>query len=182
MGSGRRSGGCSCSRLAWGLSWRAVNGIGRGKYALAALVVGLTIAMHFLTGYFALLSIGVFVIVVWRGLLPRIGRAALVFGGAALVASWVVVPLITDAAYFNLSEFNQNTFWLNSWGAPQVLGWLFTGQIFDAGRFPIVSLLVALGAVVCVSASARTLERVRCSGSWRSASCCSPDARRSGSS
>jgi hypothetical protein len=136
--------------LAWGCSWRAVNGKGRGKYALAALVVGLTIAMHFLTGYFALLSIGVFVIVVWRGLLPRIGRAALVFGGAALVASWVVVPLLTGAAYFNLSEFNQNTFWLNSWGAPQVFGWLFTGQIFDSGRFPVVSLLVALGTAVCV--------------------------------
>jgi hypothetical protein len=136
--------------LAWGLSWRAVQGTGRGKYALAALVVGLTIAMHFLTGYFALLSIGVFVIVVWRGLLPRIGRAALVFGGAALVASWVVVPLIADASYFNLSEFNQGTFWLNSWGAPQILGWMFTGQVFDAGRFPIVSLLVALGTVVCV--------------------------------
>ena len=136
--------------LAWGLSWRAVHGTGRGKYALAALVIELTIAMHFLTGYFALLSVGVFVIVVWRGLLPRIGRAALVFGGAALVASWVVVPLITDSAYFNLSQFNQNTFWLNSWGAPQVFGWLFTGRVFDAGRFPIVSLLVVLGTVVCV--------------------------------
>jgi hypothetical protein len=136
--------------LAWGCSWRAVNAHGRGKYALAALVVGLTIAVHFLTGYFALLSIGVFVIVVWRGLVPRIGRAALVFGGAALVASWVVVPLVTGAAYFNLSEFNQNTFWLNSWGAPKVFGWLFTGQIFDSGRFPIVSLLVALGTLVCV--------------------------------
>jgi hypothetical protein len=135
--------------IAWGLSWRAVSGTGRGKYALAALVVGLTIAMHFLTGYFALLSIGVFVIVVWRGLLQRIGRAALVFGGAALVAAWVVVPLTTDAAYFNLSEFNQNTFWLNSWGAPKILGWLVTGQVFDSGRFPIVSLLVAFGAVVC---------------------------------
>jgi hypothetical protein len=135
--------------LAWGLSWRAVNGTGRGKYALAALVVGLTIAMHFLTGYFALLSIGVFVIVVWKGLLPRITRAAMVFGGAALVAAWVVVPLIADSAYFNLSQFNQNTFWLNSWGAPQALGWIFTGQMFDSGRFPIVTLLVALGTVIC---------------------------------
>jgi len=136
--------------LAWGFSWRAISGSGRGKYALAALVVGLTIAMHFLTGYFALLSIGVLVIVVWRGLLPRIGRAALVFGGAALVASWVVVPLITDGAYFNLSQFNQNTFWLDSWGAPQALSWLVTGQLFDHGRFPIVSMLVACGFVVCV--------------------------------
>ena len=136
--------------LAWGFSWRAVQGTGRGKYALAALVVGLTIAMHFLTGYFALLSIGVFVIVVWRGLLPRVGRAAVVFAGAALVASWVVVPLIADGAYFNLSIFNQGTFWLDSYGAPRALGWLFTGQLFDYGRFPIVSLLVALGACVCI--------------------------------
>jgi len=136
--------------LAWGFSWRAVSGRGQGKYALAALAVGLAVAMHFLTGYFALLSIGVFAIVVWQGLVPRIGRAALVFGGAALVAAWVVVPLLSDAAYFNLSEFNQNTFWLNSWGAPQALGWLFTGQVFDAGRFPIVSLLVGLGAIVCI--------------------------------
>ena len=136
--------------LAWGVSWRAVESTGRGKYALAALVVGLTIAMHFLTGYFALLSIGVFVIVVWRGVVPRIGRAAVVFGGAALVASWVVVPLISDGAYFNLSIFNQGTFWLNSYGAPQALGWLFTGQLFDYGRFPIVSLLVAVGTVVCI--------------------------------
>jgi hypothetical protein len=136
--------------LAWGFSWRAVSGKGQGAYALAALAVGLTVAMHFLTGYFALLSIGVFAIVVWRGLVPRIGRAALVFGGAALVATWVVVPLLSDAAYFNLSEFNQNTFWLNSWGAPQALAWLFTGQVFDAGRIPIVSLLVGLGAIVCI--------------------------------
>ena len=28
--------------------------------------------------------------------------------------------------------------------------WLFTGQLFDYGRFPIVSLLVAIGIVVCV--------------------------------
>ena len=70
--------------------------------------------------------------------------------GAALIASWVVVPLLTGAAFFNLSQFNQNTFWLNSWGAPQVLGWLVTGQIFDYGRFPIVSLLVLLGTIVCL--------------------------------
>lgn len=135
--------------LAWGFSWRAVQGTGRGKYALAAFTVGITIAMHYLTGYFALLSIGVFVIVAWRGLLPRIGRAAVVFGGAALVAAWVVVPLLSDAAYFNDSIFNQNTFWLNSSGAPQALAWLFTGQLFNSGRFPIISLLVAVGAVVC---------------------------------
>lgn len=136
--------------LSWGFSWRAMTGTGRGKYAFAALAVGLTIAVHFLTGYLALLSIGVFVIVAWHELWKRALRGVLVFVGAALVASWVVVPLTTNASFFNLSEFNQNTFWMNSYGAPQVLGWLFTGQIFDAGRFPVVSLLVGLGTIVCV--------------------------------
>jgi hypothetical protein len=32
-----------------------------------------------------------------------------------------------------------------------VLGWLFRGQLFDSGRFPIVSLLVLAGVLVCVS-------------------------------
>jgi Gpi18-like mannosyltransferase len=136
--------------LAWGLSWRAVNGTGRATYALAALALALTIAMHFFTGYLALLSIGVFVIVVWRGLWRRAGRGVLVLGGAALVASWVVVPLIADSNFSLNSQFLQNTFWFDSYGAPQVLGWLFTGQVFDSGRFPIVSLLVALGTAVCL--------------------------------
>jgi hypothetical protein len=136
--------------IAWGLSWRAVNGRGRATYALAALAVGLTVAMHFLTGYLALLSIGVFVIVIWRGLRRRLGRAMVVFVGAALIASWVVVPLVADANYAVNSQFNQHVFWFDSYGAPKVLGWLFTGQIFDSGRFPIVNLLVALGTVVCL--------------------------------
>lgn len=136
--------------IAWGLTWRAVNGRGRAAYALAALAVGVTVAMHFIVGYLALLSIGVFVIVVWRGLPRRIGRGMVVFTGAALIASWVVVPLLADANFSVSSQFNQNTFWLNSYGAPQVLGWLFSGQIFDYGRLPIVSLLVALGTVVCL--------------------------------
>jgi hypothetical protein len=136
--------------IALGLSWRAVNGQGRSTYALAALAVGLTIAMHFLTGYLALLSIGVFVIVKWPGFWRRVARGVVVLLGAALIASWVVVPLLADANFSNNSQFFQNTFWLDSYGAPQVLGWLFTGQIFDSGRFPIVSLLVALGTVACV--------------------------------
>ena len=46
--------------IALGLAWRAV---ARGeRYALAAFVVGLTCAFHFITGYFVLLSLGVFVI------------------------------------------------------------------------------------------------------------------------
>ena len=38
----------------------------------------------------------------------------------------------------------------NGYGAKQVLAWLVTGRLYDDGRFPVVSLLVAAGVVTCV--------------------------------
>src|SRR4029077_13640325 len=38
----------------------------------------------------------------------------------------------------------------DSYGAGKILPWLFRGQLFDQGRFPIFSLCVAVGFVVCV--------------------------------
>lgn len=134
--------------LALALSWRAVS---RGKgYALAALAVGLTIACHFLTGYLALLSLGIWVVIVPSELLKRLGRAALVGIGGALAAAWVVVPLLADSKWAGRTEYNVGTFWANSHGGRQVTEWLFTGQLFDHGRWAILSVLVGAGAVVCI--------------------------------
>ena len=136
--------------LSWGLTWRAVNGEGRLRYALAAAALGLTIALHFIIGYLAILSVGVFVLAVVRQLPRRVLRAAIVVVGAALVVSAILVPLVVGDGFLNRSEFDQNTYWYDSYGAPQVIGWLFTGQVFDAGRFPVVSPLVLLGTGVCL--------------------------------
>jgi len=38
----------------------------------------------------------------------------------------------------------------NGYGARQVLAWLFTGNLYDAGRWPVVTLLVGVGIAVCV--------------------------------
>src|SRR5262249_44160930 len=72
--------------LAWGFTWRAVT---RGRrYAAAVAALALTIACHFITGYLALLTIGVWVIVLGRSdFLQRVGRAAIVGVGSLLVAS-----------------------------------------------------------------------------------------------
>ena len=43
--------------IAWGFSWRAVRA--KGSLLLGALPTTLTVAIHFLTGYLALLSIAV---------------------------------------------------------------------------------------------------------------------------
>lgn len=134
--------------LALGFSYRAVSR-GRG-YALAALFVGLTITAHFLTGYLALVAIPVWAIVKPSELLRRVGRAAIVGVGSVLVAAWVVVPLLADSKWSARTEFNTGTFWSDSFGTRKVLGWLVSGELFDHGRWPVFTVLAAIGVVVCI--------------------------------
>ena len=147
--------------LAWGLTWRAVT---RGKrYAAAAAALALTIACHFITGYLALLTVGVWVMVVGGGrqaFVRRAGRALLVGVGSLLVAAWVLVPLVGDTRWTNQSVFYKGTIFNDSYGAAKVLGWLFDGGLFDSGRFGIVTILFFTGAGVCI-ARARTDIRAR---------------------
>jgi Gpi18-like mannosyltransferase len=139
--------------LAWGLTWRAVT---RGRYfAAAAAALALTVACHFITGYLALLTVGVWVLILGQGFLRRIGRAALVAGGSLLIASWVLVPLVGDTKWTTRSEYYKDTFFSDSYGARKVLGWLFGGTLFDDGRFPIVTLLFFTGLVLCVARARR---------------------------
>ncbi|MEO7683725.1 MAG: DUF6541 family protein [Gemmatimonadaceae bacterium] len=136
--------------LTWGLTWRAVS---RGnRYAAAALALALTMACHFTTGYLALLTIGVWVLVFgMAGFARRVSRAAIVGGGSLLVAAWVLVPLLGDMKYSARSEYYTGTIFNDSYGASKVLSWLFTGGLFDFGRFPVVTLIVAVGAVLCIA-------------------------------
>jgi hypothetical protein len=136
--------------IAWGLTWRAV---ARGKYyAAPAVTLALTIACHFIAGYLAVLTVGVWVIVLGKvGFVRRVGRAAIATVGGLLVASWVLVPLIGDTKWTARTEFYKGTIFNDSFGAKKILGWLFTGQIFDAKRgFPIITVLFFLGMVVCI--------------------------------
>jgi hypothetical protein len=135
--------------LAWGLTYRAVTK-GSKWYAPAALVLALTIATHLMTGYLAVLSIGVWVLLSRRQFLRRVGRAAVVAVGGLMTAAWVLVPLLQDRNYSAQTEFYRGTIFDDSYGAHKIVPWLFTGALFDHGRFPIFSLLVAVGFVVCV--------------------------------
>jgi hypothetical protein len=134
--------------LAWGLSWRAVKGV--GSFALGALAVALTVAVHFLTGYLALLSIGVWALVAPSQLIPRFRRAIAVGVGAVLVGSWVIVPLVVDSPWASNTQSERGTIFYDSFGAPKILGWLISGQVFDYRRLPVVTVLGAVGLVVCL--------------------------------
>src|ERR1700730_3777188 len=134
--------------LAWGLSWRAVSG--RGPIALGSLAVAITIGLHFLTGYMAIAVLGLWVLIKPSDLIRRLFRCIALGIGAALMAAWVIVPLLSDSRWQLATQYQRGTFWDDSFGAPKVLGWLFSGQLYDEGRLPVVTVLVAIGVAVCV--------------------------------
>jgi hypothetical protein len=144
--------------LAWALTWRAV--ARKKSYALAVAALSLAIALHFLTGYLAALSVGIWILLVPRDSFRRLGRAVVVGVGTALTAAWVLVPILQDSNWMNRSIYGRGDFYTESFGARKVLGWLVTGQLFDTGRFPIVTILVGIGFIVCLR-RARSDERSR---------------------
>jgi hypothetical protein len=142
--------------LAWGLTWQAVT---RGRRLTAAVVaLALTMALHFITGYLAVLIVGVWVIVLGTsGFMRRVGRFAIVVGASMLVASWVLVPLLGDTKWTTQSEYYIGTIFNDSYGAQKELGWLIRGSLFDYHRFPIVTLLFFVGLIVCGVTARRDL-------------------------
>lgn len=134
--------------LAWGFSWRFVSQ--RRYLFFAVLTLALTIAFHFLTAYLAGLSLIVWVLLRPRDIIRRVGRAWLIGIGAILATLWVTLPLLVDSKWVAVDEFQVGTFWNDSYGARKILGWLVTGRLYDNGRFPIVTLLVGIGLIVCI--------------------------------
>lgn len=134
--------------FAWGLSWQA---IAKGRRLwLAALVLGITICVHLLTGYLAMVSLAVFVLVAPRESWTRLVRAGVVAIGALLAAAWMLVPLLTDAGWTVNDEFSRGTFYYDSFGAGRIMRWFVTGALFDARRLPLLTGLLAVGLVVAV--------------------------------
>ncbi len=70
--------------------------------------------------------------------------------GALLASAWVTVPLLAQGRFAATNEILVHTPLVNGYGAKQVMSWLVTGQLFDAHRFPVVTLLAGAGLIVCV--------------------------------
>jgi hypothetical protein len=139
--------------LAWGLSWRSVS-TGRRLW-LGALAVGVTICLHLLTGYLALLTLGVWVLVRPRPFIRRLVRSALVGLGALIVAAWMLIPLIADAPWTINDEFSRGSIYYDSFGAGRILRWLITGGLLDDGRIPGLTVLVLMGTAVALAEARR---------------------------
>jgi len=133
--------------LALGFSFRAMR---RGVSAtLAGIMLGLAFLCQFVYGYMGALSIFLLALMPAAGLpRPQRLRRVLWIGGVALLLSaFQLLPLWIDRAIINRTPPDQ-VWKSDSYGAAKVMEWLFTGQLMDSGRFPILSLLVLAGLIV----------------------------------
>jgi hypothetical protein len=128
--------------LAWGFSWRAIRD---GRYFLPAVALAsLTVALHFETGYLALLPLFLWPLVAGRPILVAVRRSAVVLAGTLLACAWVIVPLLAQRDWAATNEILQGTPLVNGYGV-RVLGWLGSGQLLDHGRLPVVTVFAAIG-------------------------------------
>ncbi len=135
--------------LAWGFTFRALRSLRAAFFAV--LFIMLTVALHFETGYLAFVPL-----LVWPWLVPsdlrhRLGRAAVLFAAALAASAWVIVPVLAQSHWAARNQVLAGSGLENGYGAGQMLSWLFTGNLYDAGRWPLVTVLVGVGIVVCLS-------------------------------
>ncbi len=120
--------------FAWAFSWRAVS---KGKDLVAAIVmIGLTMALHFETGYLAVIAVVLWMFLTPSELVNRARRAGVLIVYVVLLTAWVTIPLIVMGKWASVNEFLQGGPDVNSYGARQILSWLVHGQLFDAWRLP----------------------------------------------
>ena len=137
--------------LAWGFSWRAIRD---GSYRVAAVAsVAVTIALHFETGYLALLPLLVWPLVAGGPTRTRMRRAAIVLAGSLLAAAWVIVPLIAQRAWAASNETLHGTALDERVRRRPCARLAGSGQLLDHGRLPVVTVLAARRAACCAGAS-----------------------------
>lgn len=138
--------------LAWGLTWRAV--ARRGSSLIACLAASLTLASHFITGYLALASIGAWVVVKPSEFVERLKKAVVVLACSLLATLWVIVPVLQDNKWSSQTR-HLDGWYRNGYGAGRTISWFMTGSLFDEHRFPLITVLVGIGVLVCVKTSKR---------------------------
>ena len=136
--------------LSWAYSWRAVQQ--RRSRLPAVLWLAVTIALHFETGYLALAAVIVWALVPLSrtGLWFRMANAATELALGILAAAWVLVPVVAFRNWASVNEALQPTALARGYGLRTLGGWLLSGRMFDYGRAPVISLLVAVGIVSCL--------------------------------
>ncbi|HVR88207.1 MAG TPA: hypothetical protein VHG53_01515 [Candidatus Limnocylindria bacterium] len=123
----------------------------RGTLLPAVLSTAALVLVHLLYAYMLAISALVVALV---GIGREDGRrrlVALALVGllASAIAAYLVPPYLGAQAYLDVSPYLPRFRW-DSFGAPTILGWLVSGDLFDHGRPPVLTALTAIGIGVAV--------------------------------
>lgn len=125
----------------WNLGFGALPAI----FFLAATTVG-----HLGIGIIAFMSVAI-VSISHLGDLGNLGnlkqnlkKLFLLYGGVLLLLGYWIIPILKDGTYHNISVWD-GIWKFDSFGYREVLKNLFNGDLFDFGRFPILTILVFVG-------------------------------------
>ena len=133
--------------LTLGWAFRAVQS-GRGLVR-AGVLLALTFLAHVIYGYMAALSVCLLALLP-HAQIPRLPRFARL-GGIALVAlslsAFFLLPVLLDMPLINRSRWQPDWQW-DSLGLGPVFTHLVTGGLLDFGRWPVLTVLALIGAVI----------------------------------
>jgi hypothetical protein len=134
--------------LAWGFTYRALSN--RRAVLPAVVFIALTVALHFETGYLALVPLLIWPFLVPSDMRRRLGISALIGLSSLLVAAWVIYPVLNQSHWAAQNQVLERTPLEDGYGAHEVLLWLFSGQLFDKGRLAVVTVFMFVGLAACL--------------------------------
>ena len=141
--------GCHFLLITLGMAFRSIQ---RGRHlVLTGAMLGLTFLAHLIYGYMGALSVCLLAAIPDREVTRsvRIRRVAMVGAVALLLSAFQLAPLMLDRSSINHSRWEAVWKW-DSFGAGQVLQTLFTGELLDHGRLPMLTLLALAGVALFV--------------------------------
>jgi hypothetical protein len=123
-----------------------------GSWFWPIFLSALVLLSNLLYGYILVVSAVLFVFLKpdIPEIFSRLKRLAGIFICTALVTAYFFVPFILDLPYLNRSGWEE-PFKYNSFGALEVLNNLVSGNLFDYGRLPVLTLVFFLAALVVVT-------------------------------
>ena len=126
--------------------WRLLR-YGTG-FRWTAIVLAVLVLAHLLYAYMMVVTAAL--LLVWgvtrANALVRIARLAGAGAIALAVTSWMWLPYVLARGFQNASPYLQPEKYA-SYGASTVLGWLFSGELTDYGRLPVLAVLLAVGVI-----------------------------------
>lgn len=125
------------------LGWRSL--VDGRRYLVAVFAISLTVWFHLIQAYFLFILMPFWLLANPSKIRVRLPRLIKLVIGVGLTSLWTLGPTLLDQSYVGQTEFNVGTFYKDSYGLQKVLGWLVSGEIMDAGRFPWITLFAFLG-------------------------------------